>query len=315
MHIVVGKEVDAARLANMRETFPSATFSSIIEEPDSIKDADGYIGRIMPDTYYAASDKLKWVHGTGAGVETILAIPELVASDVVVTNTRGAHAPFVAEHTFALLLAANRHLDIFAVDKTTKTYRNYGGGMSFASLYGKKMLIVGMGNIGRAIAQRAIAFDMQVVGVDLFAPETSEDDLQVLPLDHLDHELPQADVVVVAVPYTPDTHDLLNADRINALKPGAVVIGISRGNIINEEALAARLTDGSLFGAGLDVYSKEPLPEDSVLWDTPNLIMSPHCAPASPLTRDREFEITYDNIERFIEGQPLRNVCDKVAGF
>ena len=82
-----------------------------------------------------------------------------------------------------------------------------------------------------------------------------------------------------------------------------------------EEVLAARLPDGSLFGAGLDVYSKEPLPEDSILWDAPNLIMSPHCAPASPLTRDREFEITYDNIGRFIEGQPLRNVCDKVAAF
>ena len=315
MHIVVGKEVDATRLAAMREQFPQAKFSSVLEDPDSIKDADGYIGRIAPETYANASEKLKWVHGTGAGVETILAIPELVASDVVVTNTRGAHAPFVAEHTFALLLAANRHLDVFAVDKTSKTYRNYGMGMSFASLYGKRMLIIGMGNIGRAIAQRALAFDMEVVGVDLFAPETSEGDLQVLPLEHLDNELAQADVVVVAVPYTADTHDLLNAQRIGLLKPGSVVVGISRGNIINEEALAARLADGTLFGAGLDVYSKEPLPEDSILWDTPNLIMTPHCAPASPLTRDREFEITHDNIERFLTGQPLRNVCDKVAGF
>jgi phosphoglycerate dehydrogenase-like enzyme len=315
MHIVVGKEVDQARLEDMRSRFPAATFSSVIESPDSIKEADAYIGRIPAEVYASASDRLKWVHGTGAGVETILAIPELVASDIVVTNTRGAHAPFVAEHTFALLLAVNRHLDIFAVDKTQKVYRNYGGGLSFASLYGKRMLIVGMGNIGRAIAQRALAFDMEVVGVDLFAPETSGDDVQVLPLDHLDHELALADVVVVAVPYTSDTHDLLNAERIGSLKPGAVIVGISRGNIINEEALAARLADGSLFGAGLDVFSKEPLPEDSVLWDAPNLVMSPHCAPASPLTRNREFDITYDNIERFLQGQPLRNVCDKAAGF
>lgn len=315
MHIVVGKEVATDRLTSMRETFPSATFASIADESSGIAEADGYIGRISADTYAQGSNSLKWVHGTGAGVETILAIPELAASDVVVTNTRGAHAPFVAEHTFALLLAVNRQLAVFAVDKPDRVYRNYGQGLSFASLYGKQMLIVGMGNIGRAIAQRALAFDMEVVGVDLFVPPPTQGEVPVLPLDQLDSLLPDADVVVVAVPYTPDTDNLLSSERIHALKPGAVVIGISRGRIINEEALAARLKDGSLFGAGLDVYSQEPLPPDHFLWDAPNLVMSPHCAPASPLTRDREFEITFDNIQRFIAGEPLRNVCDKVAGF
>lgn len=315
MHIVVGKEVDPDRLTSMRDTFPSATFSSIEDDSSGIAEADGYIGRITAETFAETSDKLKWVHGTGAGVETILAIPELVASDVVVTNTRGAHAPFVAEHTFALLLSVNRQLALFAVDKRDRVYRNYGRGLSFASLYGKQMLIVGMGNIGRAIAQRAIGFDMEVVGVDLFVPPAKPGETPVHPLDQLDELLPAADVVVVAVPYTPDTDDLISAERIQALKPGAVVIGISRGRIINEEALAARLTDGSLFGAGLDVFSQEPLPADHFLWDTPNLVMSPHCAPASPLTRDREFEITFDNIALFIDGKPLRNVCDKVAGF
>ena len=105
MHIAVGREVDENRIAAMRAEFPEVTFTSVTEDPDSMADADGYIGRIPADLYARASEKLRWVHSTGAGVETILAIPELVASDVVVTNTRGAHAPFVAEHAFALLLA------------------------------------------------------------------------------------------------------------------------------------------------------------------------------------------------------------------
>ena len=172
-----------------------------------------------------------------------------------------------------------------------------------------------MGNIGRAIARRALAFDMQVVGLDLMAPEETTGDLKVLPMEQLDIELESADVVMVAVPYTAETDGLLDARRIGLLKPGAKVIGISRGRIIDEEALAERLRDGSLSGAGLDVYAQEPLPEDHFLWDTPNLVMTPHCAPNSPDTRDREFEITYDNIRRFVDGDPLLNVCDKVAGF
>jgi phosphoglycerate dehydrogenase-like enzyme len=315
VHIVVGREVDEARLKEMQATFSDATFTSVLTDPGSMQDADGYIGRIPAEVYALASPRLRWVHATGAGIETIIAIPELVASDVVVTNTRGAHAPFVAEHTFALLLALTRHIDEFTLDKQTHRYQAYGRGVPLTSLYGRKMLIVGMGNIGRAIANRALAFEMGVVGVDLMAPEQRGDDLAVLPIEHLDTELPSADVMVIAVPHTTETTNLINAQRIDALKPGAIVIGISRGHIIDESALARRLHDGSLDGAGLDVYADEPLPPDHVLWDTPRLIMTPHCAPNSPVTRDREFEITHDNIRRFIAGEPLLNVCDKIAGF
>ena len=299
----------------MQAAFPGVTFTSVVADPESMREADAYIGRIPPEVYALAGDKLRWVHSTGAGVETILAIPELVASDVVVTNGRGAHAPFVAEHTFALLLALNRRIAEFTLDKEKHHYHAYGRGLTLASLYGRRMLILGMGNIGRAIANRALGFEMEVVGLDVMAPEQSTDGLTVLPLEHLDTELPKADVLVVAVPLTPDTTGLINADRIAALKPDATVIGISRGKIIDEEALAARLREGTLAGAGLDVYAQEPLPEDSFLWDTPRLVMTPHCAPNSPLTRDREYDITHDNIRRFVAGEPLLNVCDKAAGF
>jgi phosphoglycerate dehydrogenase-like enzyme len=315
VQITVGREVEDARLEDMRQQFPDVTFTSVVQDPDSIREADGFIGRI-PDAVYAnAGERLRWVHGPGAGIETIIAIPGLVDSDIVVTNTRGAHAPFVAEHAFALLLALNRNLLGFAYDQRDRVYRSYGRDVTMHSLYGKRMLILGMGNIGRAIARRALAFEMSVVGLDVMAPEQSTGDLQVLPMDHLDIELESADVVMVAVPYTPETDNLLDARRIGMMKPDAMVIGISRGKIIDEVALAERLRAGTLAGAGLDVFSQEPLPDDHFLWDTPNLVMTPHCAPKSPLTRDREFEITYENIRRFAADEPLINVCDKARGF
>ena len=315
MQIAVGKEVDDTRLEAMQAAFPEVTFTSVRTEPDGIAEADAYIGRIPPDLYYRTSDRLRWVHATGAGIETIIAIPELVASDIVVTNTRGAHAPFVAEHTFALLLALTRYIAEFAQHKRDHHYHAYGRDFPLESLYGMRLLIVGMGNIGRAIASRALAFEMQVVGLDVMAPEQSGDDLSVLPMEHLDTELPKADVLVIAVPLTAETTNLIDAHRIASLKPGAIVIGISRGTIIDEAALAKRLRDGTLAGAGLDVYAEEPLPPDHFLWDTPRLVMTPHCAPKSPLTRDREFEITHENIRRFVADEPLLNVCDKAAGF
>jgi phosphoglycerate dehydrogenase-like enzyme len=315
VQIAVGKEVDDDRLANMRAAFPEVIFSSVVTEPDSIREADAYIGRIPPDVYHRSGERLRWVHSTGAGIETIIAIPELVASDVVVTNTRGAHAPFVAEHTFALMLALNRNLSGFTQDQCNHVYQAGAREIPMDSLYGKRMLILGMGNIGRAIARRALAFEMSVVGLDVMAPEQVGDDLTVLPMDHLDTELDSADVLVIAVPHTAETHNLIDAPRVKALKQGAMVIGISRGRIIDEAALAERLRDGTLAGAGLDVFAEEPLPPHHFLWDTPRLVITPHCAPNSPETRNREFEITHENIRRFVAGEPLLNVCDKVAGF
>jgi phosphoglycerate dehydrogenase-like enzyme len=315
VQIALGREIDETRIAEMRTKFPDVKFTPIVAEPDGIGGADAFVGRIPAEVYARAGSKLRWVHSTGAGIETIIAIPGLVASETIVTNTRGAHAPFVAEHAFALLLALGRNLFGFAYDQREHVYQAYGRDVPMYSVYGKRMLILGMGNIGRAIARRALAFDMEVVGLDLMAPEERTGDLTVLPMEHLDIELETADVVIVAVPYTAETDNLLDAHRIGLLKPDAVVIGISRGRIIDEAALAERLRDGSLAGAGLDVFAEEPLPADHFLWDTPNVVMTPHCAPRSAQTRDREFEITHENIRRFVEGEPLLNVCDKVAGF
>lgn len=315
MRIVVGKEIDAGRLARLRKTFPEVAFVAFRDDPDAMREADAFLGRIPPEAAALAGERLRWVQSGGAGIETIIAIPSIVESDVIVTNTRGAHAPFVAEHAFAMMLALCRALPAFIQDQRDHVYRSHGAGVPMDGLCGKRMLIIGMGNIGSAIARRAVAFEMTVIGLDKGVPGHIGEDLTLLPMEHLDNELEDADILVVAVPYTPETDNLIDARRIGLLKHGAMVIGISRGKIIDEDALTARLRDGSLSGAGLDVFAQEPLPEDSPLWDVPNLIITPHCAPVSPVTSTREMDIIVENVRRFVEGEPLLNICDKRAGY
>ena len=325
VQFVVGKQVDANRLASLRAAFPGAVFEPFDDHPEAMREADAFLGRIPAEAFLLADERLRWIHSMGAGIETIIAIPGVVESEIVITNTRGAHAPFVAEHAFAMLLSLVRALPafaqeqrdhVFAQEQRDHVFHQFGRHIPTGTLYGKRMLIVGMGNIGMAIARRALAFEMTVVGLVRGDPGHLGEEMSLLPIDeHLDNELRSADVLVIAVPYTTETDNLVDARRIVLLPDGAIVIGISRGRIIDEDALAARLRDGTLAGAGLDVFAQEPLPPDHHLWDTPNLIITPHAAPNSPLTKDREFEITLENVRRFIEGEPLLNICDKVAGF
>lgn len=318
MRIAVGTELSRAEIERLRRAVPGVAFcplAAAAEPGDAVRQADAYLGRIDPEVFREAGGHLRWVHSTGAGIETISAIPELVASDVTVTNTRGAHAPFIAEHTFALLLALRRHITQFAQDQRDHVWGRPGYADSMQELYGRTMVIVGMGNIGRAIARRALAFEMTVVGVDREPLDTDATGLTVLPVQELDDALKRADVLVVAAPYTTETHQLLDARRIGLLPERAVVIVVSRGGIVDEGALVERLRIGTLAGAGLDVFATEPIPADSDLWDTPRLIITPHCSGGSNQTRRRVLEITIENIRRFTANEPLLNVCDKRAGF
>lgn len=180
MKVVVGTSPGEATLASWRAEFPAVDFVLAVgqeEQLAAIGDADAYLGRIDRDTFLAAGPSLRWVHSTGAGIETLAAIPELVASDVVVTNTRGGHAPCIAEHTFAMLLAITRRIVDLAADQRNHVWRRPGLTAGLRELGGATMVILGLGNIGRAIARRAAAFEMRVLGVDLFpgaAPEGVE---------------------------------------------------------------------------------------------------------------------------------------------
>lgn len=315
--IVVGGATDEKQLAAWRGEFPEAEFVSAPRADDTaaLVGADAYLGRIARPAFLAAAPTLRWVHSTGAGIETIAAIPELIESDVVVTNTRGGHAPSIAEHTFAMLLALTRRMGPLAEDRRNHVWKGPGRNGPLRELTGAAMTIVGMGNIGRAIAKRAVAFELRVVGVDAHPGPPPDGVEAVWGLERLDEAIARADVLVVAVPYTPETDGLIDGRRIGLLRAGGFVLAVSRGGIVDELALTAALHDGQLAGAGLDVFANEPLLPDDPLWEAPNLIITPHCSGASSQTRSRVAEITRENLRRFVRGEELANICDKRAGY
>jgi phosphoglycerate dehydrogenase-like enzyme len=318
MRIIIGDRVGEAPLAAWRARFPGVEFvpaPTLVEKVAAARGADAFLGRIPREAFLVAGPRLRWVHSSGAGIETLAAIPELVASDVIVTNTRGAHAPCIADHAIAMLLALTRKLPDLLNDQQQRIWKRPGVTTGMRTLTGETMVIIGLGSIGRAVAQRAVAFDMRVLGIDVRPGEPPAGVEAVWGLERLDEALGLADAVVLAVPFTPDTRRLLDARRIGLLKRGSIVLAVSRGGIIDEPSLIAALKEGRLAGAGLDVQECEPVPPDDPLWKAPNLILTPHCSGASELTRERVWEITEENVRRFVNAEPLINVCDKHAGF
>jgi phosphoglycerate dehydrogenase-like enzyme len=315
--IVLGSRAHDQRLDKFRQAYPQVQFvasGSPEEVVREIADADAFFGNPTREQYRAAK-KLRWIQAPSAGIEFVRNVPELVDSEVVLTNARGAHAQTIAEHTFAMLLTLTRALPYFAEAKKRREWGRGEGYRQVVGLAGKTMGIVGFGNIGRAIARRAKGFEMRVIAVD--AQPVAGGDLaeSVWGLDRLDDLMKQSDVVAIAAPITNETRGMIGAKQIQEMKRGAYLIVVSRGGIVDERALIQALEDGHLAGAGLDVTETEPLPADNPLWDAPHLIITPHISGGSELTTELMWSIFFENVGHFVKGEPLKNVTDKKLGY
>lgn len=264
---------------------------------------------------FQAAKQLKWIQAPSAGVEMLCSIPEIVESDVTITNSRGAHARVIAEHAFAMLLAFTRGLHRFEQDKAARRWSRDAAIPDVLEIAGWTIGIVGYGQIGQQIARRAIGFEMNVLAVDSESMTNAPHGVEVWGLDRLPDLFEQSDAVVIATPYTPQTHHMIGADLINRMKPTAYLLVQSRGGIVDEPALVDALKKGRITAAGLDVFEQEPLGPDSELWDVPNLIMTPHLAGASTQKDRRCVEILRENLGRFQRGEPLINLVDKRKGY
>lgn len=264
---------------------------------------------------FQAAERLKWIQVPSAGVEMLCSIPEIVDSDVIITNSRGAHARVIAEHTFAMLLAFTRGLHRFEQDKAARRWSRDAAIPDVLEIAGWTIGIVGYGQIGQQVARRAIGFEMNVLAADIEPKPDAPHGVEVWSLDRLPELFEQSDAVVIAAPFTPETRHMINADLLNRMKPTAYLLVESRGGILDEPALVDVLRKGKIAGAGLDVYEQEPLGADSLFWDIPNLIMTPHLAGAS-LQKDRRcVEILRENLGRFQRGETLMNLVDKRKGY
>ncbi len=275
-------------------------------------EAEALLGFFKP-AVCAAAPKLRWIQSFSAGMNNFL-FPEIVARrEVTICNTARLFAPQGGEHAWALLLALARGI-VPALQ--AKERRQWRGGAAI-ELTGGVLGVIGMGGFGAETIKRAAGYDLHIIVLDpvLTEPLPGVAELKTPERDHLHDLLRRADAVVVACPLTAETHHLIGREELALMKNSAYLINVTRGGIIDEDALAAALKNEQIAGAGLDVFETEPLPDDSPLWDAPNLIITPHRAGASQHRPRKIFEFFCEQLERYLQGQQPLNIVDTTRGF
>ena len=308
-----------ARLADLKRIAPEVYFIPVKAADEAAKEAggaDAVLGFCTSDIV-KANPKLRWIQVGHAGVEKDL-VPELVASEITLTNTARLYGPNVADQAMALLLALTRGLapEFHKNAPATEHWKKLKDASKAEELQGKSMLIVGLGGIGTQIARRAEAFGMRVMAVD--PNEAIVKPAFVFSLDRptkLMDLLPKADVVVLACPLTKGTKGMFGASQLGAMKKSAYLINIARGGLVQQQDLLDALKKNAIAGVGLDVTDPEPLPDASPLWHQPNVVISPHIGGQSDGARDRAWRLFRENVRRFVAGEPLLCVVDKGKGY
>ncbi len=315
MKILVGDHIPEELRGPIVEAAGAEHTVVFAEDGDDIErhgpDADVFYGYVTQRAT-AHLHNVKWVHTWSAGVDKHL-FPDLANPDVLLTNGAGTFGPQVADHTFALLLALARGLHSFIPRKPHKNWQ--GAHPHIDDIQDFTVCIVGMGGIGTHIAQRAKGFSMHVIGVDAYRKDKPDVVDELVPLSGLKDAMSRADAVLISCPLTPETRGLVDADKLSAMKPTAYFVNCARGGIVDEAALIEVLRNERIAGAGLDVTEVEPLPEDSPLWDLPNVVLTPHRASSSQNRLGRLLDLFAENLRRYVAGEPLLNVVRKDLGF
>lgn len=258
----------------------------------------------------ARAPKLRWIQSTAAGVEPLLPL-NWIPPGLTLTNNSGVHAGKTRESGIMALLMLNTRMPELMSQQRHAQWRQ----LFTPTIAGRRVVVIGLGEIGGAVAAGAKSLGMEVVGVRRRAGSSPHAD-RVIGLDALDTELPDADFVVLATPLTPQTHMLMDRRRIRLMKPGAGLFNIGRSGCLDFPALEDALGTGALSGAILDVFDAEPLPPHAMAWTTPNLVITPHVTADDadrymPLTLD----LVFANAACMLRGEPLRNIVDKAAGY
>ncbi len=317
MKVVIFGAVHQEFLRELQAEFPTVTFVSAASPEEQVRqivDAEAFYGVPCRQAFLVAR-RLRWVHFPGTGIDWISQVPELVKSDVVLTNARGPHAPPMADHVFAVILTFAHRLRELWEDQRARRWEpaKYAGKMQ--ELAGATMGILALGDIGMAVARRAHGFGMEVYAVTRRPRSAPYGVKEVWGPERLDDLLRISDWLVVTAPLTDETRGLLDGHRLSLLKPTAYLIVVSRGGIVDEEALAEALRARRIAGAALDVMAQEPLPQDSPLWGLDNVLLSPHVSALTPEMYHGRKEVFKENLRRYLAGRPFLYVCDKEAGY
>jgi cyclase len=299
-----------ARLMELKLIAPEVSFIPVKTAEEAAREAvsaDAILGFCTADIVKAGK-KVRWIQSAHAGVDSEL-VPEVVKSDIVVTNLQRIHGPNTADQAMALLLALTR--------RVARDPRQLKTSVTPDELHGKTMLVVGLGGIGTQVAKRAHAFGMRVMAID---PNTAIERpsfvFSISPPTALAQLLPKADAVVVACPLTKETHGMFGIKEFQAMTPSTYFINVARGGLVRTPDLVTALQKGYIGGAGLDVTDPEPIPMDHPLRNMKeNVVLSDHVGGQSAGASDRQWRLYRENVRRFVAGEPLLCVVDKQKGY
>lgn len=318
LHRMVINLAEAPQVVQMLQAaFPAIAFVAVTDETrlaDAMPGAEALLTwNVTPDALRQA-DRLRWVQAVSAGVERFLT-PGFRERGLILTNTSGVHAINIAEHVLALMLAFARNLPLHLASQRRHEWQHgarRNDGPVF-ELHGQTVLVAGMGDLGLALAERARCLGMEVIGVRRLPSDGAP--YRVVPTARLLDVLPEADHVVDTLPLTAATRGLFDTAAFAAMKPGAYFYNVGRGPTADTAALTHALQSGHLGGAGLDVVDPEPLPDESPLWDMPNVIITSHTSGSSLHMLARIGALVVENIRRYTHDEPLLNVVNQADGY
>jgi phosphoglycerate dehydrogenase-like enzyme len=319
----------ACFVQRLRADFPQVEalqFSSYEQADPELSDAEAIMTWSLRPEQVARARKLRWIHSPTAAVHALM-IPEILDSDVVVTHSSSVHGPVVAEHVMALLLALARRIPSAVRHQQQRLWAQQQLWREHPrprELRGATVGMLGVGAIGGTVALHALQFGMNVLairehperGADFMSTAVPDSgSLKVLGFQALDEVLPQCDFVVLAAPLTCRTAGLINAERLARMKPEAYLVNVGRGALVDECALADAVRGARIGGAALDVFTQEPLPPESPLWDLSNVLITPHAAGITEKIWERHYSLLSENLHRYLAGRPLLAVVDKKKGY
>jgi phosphoglycerate dehydrogenase-like enzyme len=304
----------------LQQQFPQANVVNLQDYTlvdTEITDAEVVVAWSIRPHQIAAATRLRWIHSPAAAVHQLM-FPELVNSEIILTNAREVHGPVVAEHVIALIFALAKK-----IPDSAKLQQKHIWGQQILwdeqprirEVAGATLGMIGVGSIGRTTIKSAKALGMRVIAVREHPEKGSEGADVVFAPAQMNEVFRQADYVVLAAPVTDSTKALVNAERLALMKLDACLINVGRGPLVDETALAMALRNRKIGGAALDVFAKEPLAADSPLWDLPNLLITPHTAALTEKLWERHYALFSENLRRYLNGEPLLAVVDKKKGY
>jgi len=329
VNILSPLQLEEKHWERVRQLSPRLSLSLIEGEARFLEDLpEAEVVVIWPRPFdLSLAPRLKWIQLISAGLDRLVGHP-IMESDVIITTASGIHATPIAEYVLASMLVLSRRFrDLWRLQERKQWPEDRWEILRGEELRGKTVGILGYGSIGREVGRLCKAFGMRVLAADSaeiedrgYRPPGTGDPKGMLleslfPPSQLRAMLKECDFFVVAVPLTPETEGMVGREELKAMKGSAYLVNISRGRVVDEEALIEALKEGWIGGAGLDVFAQEPLPQESELWGLDNVILSPHVSANTPHYQERFTELFCENLRRYLAGEELLNVVDKKRGY